>query len=192
MRDSESGLDLFSVFPSEQEERTAGELLFEKNYSQYFSALIRHATNYVEYREVAEDIVQELYSELWENRHELNRLSSPKSYLYRSVTNKCLNYLRDHRDRYSLLDDTADSKTISRLSEEEIRNNDIRAEETEIYELLTKCIDELSPRSREVMLYALEGYSVADIAKKMGIGTETVKTLKKRSYASIRRSLGLE
>lgn len=191
MKSGESGSGLFSVFSSKKEERTPSDLVFEKLYSQYFDSLVDHAVRYVEYRQIAEDIVQDLYSELWNRREEFKHLISPKSYFYQAVTNRALNYLRDYGGRISPLD-TSEYNVLSLQSDDASPHDDAQTDVSEVYDRLMECIDELSPRAREVILYTLEGKTIVQIAQIMGVSTETVKTLKKRAYKMIRTSLELE
>ncbi|MBR8703403.1 RNA polymerase sigma factor [Porphyromonas levii] len=166
------------------------EYLFQQIYSAHFAELVRHAMRYVQKREVAEDIVQDLYTKLWDNRDSLIDVETIRSYLYRSVTNKCLNYVRDFESRVSTIDDK--EIVIAQKSIDETNAKEQEDEEAQVYEELFLSFDQLSPRAREVILYALDGYTTTEIAEQMGISYETVKTLKKRAYASIRAYLGLD
>jgi len=58
------------------------------------SALLRFAYGVVGHLETAQDLVQEAFLRLHEHWHEVEH---PKPWLYRSVRNMALNYLRDHR-----------------------------------------------------------------------------------------------
>ena len=66
------------------------EELFKKNYSKLFY----YALDWVEDSEVAKDIVSELFGDTW-RRYERLRNERIEAYLYRSVHNLCINYLRD-------------------------------------------------------------------------------------------------
>ena len=62
-------------------------------YDHFYAALVVYAMQSVE-KEMAEDIVQELFSTLWERRLDFSSLASLKSYLYNSVGNAVKNCLR--------------------------------------------------------------------------------------------------
>jgi RNA polymerase sigma-70 factor (ECF subfamily) len=69
-------------------------------YRRYGPALIRKAERVLSNREDAGDVVQSLFVELVQRGPE--RLDLP--YLYRAVTNRCLNLIRDRQNRARLLD----------------------------------------------------------------------------------------
>ncbi len=69
---------------------------FRHLFDLYYHRLLLYAKSYVEDPIEAEDIVQELFFNLWEKREELEILTSLSSYLFRAVHNRCLQYLR-HR-----------------------------------------------------------------------------------------------
>lgn len=168
------------------------EYLFKQIYSAHFAELVRHAMRYVQEREVAEDIVQDLYIQLWDDRDSLINIDAIRPYLYRSVTNKCLNYVRDFQRRVRTIDDREKEIVIAQQSIDETNAKEAEDEETQVYEQLFLSIEQLPPRAREVILSALDGYTTTETAEQMGISYETVKTLKKRAYASIRAYLGLD
>ena len=132
--------------------------------------------------EVAEDIVQELFSVLWERRPLFGSISQFSTYLYNTVHNSALNHLRhqnvqnnyrqsivDHLQEFMLVDDTSD-----------IFNKE------EIYRQLFAAIDELPPRQREVFLLCMEGRKNKEIAEQLDISAETVKVQKRRAIAQLR------
>ncbi len=68
---------------------------FRSLFDQWYTPLCRHAHSFVGDHQVVEDIVQELFISLWVNRKKVIITVSVKSYLFRSVRNRCLNYIRD-------------------------------------------------------------------------------------------------
>jgi RNA polymerase sigma-70 factor, ECF subfamily len=76
--------------------REGDKIVFRRLYDLYYTRLFLYARSYVEDAGDAEDIVQELFFELWKKREELDILTSLSSYLFRAVHNRCIQYLR-HR-----------------------------------------------------------------------------------------------
>jgi DNA-directed RNA polymerase specialized sigma subunit, sigma24 homolog len=70
------------------------EKAFEELYRLYYADLTVFAQTYVYQLDIAEDIVQESYYQLWESASSQRITKSLKSYLYSTIRNKCLNYLR--------------------------------------------------------------------------------------------------
>lgn len=60
----------------------------------FFTSLSVYAFKIVADAEVAKEIVQELFIHLWDQKHDLNIRTSLRSYLFQSVHNRCLNYLK--------------------------------------------------------------------------------------------------
>jgi RNA polymerase sigma-70 factor (ECF subfamily) len=78
-------------------ERTAlkDEQVFKDLYRQYFVKLYRFANSLVNGKEAAEEIVHDVMINLWKKRTSFTEIENLDSYLYVSVKNLCLNYLRN-------------------------------------------------------------------------------------------------
>ena len=156
------------------------ELLYDK----FYRALVSYGCQFVE-REIAEDIVQELFSVLWEQRPQFKSFPQLTSYFYTTVHNAAFNHLRhqtvhnnyrqgilEHLQEFMLVDDAAESFN-----------------KEEIYRQLFAAIDELPPRQREIFLLCMEGKKNKDIAEQLQISAETVKVQKRRAISSLREKL---
>jgi RNA polymerase sigma-70 factor (ECF subfamily) len=66
---------------------------FELVFKHYYSRLCHYACKFIDEDFVAEDIVQEIFSNLWEKQINLESDAILKAYLFRSVHNRCLNYI---------------------------------------------------------------------------------------------------
>lgn len=71
-------------------EKETFEILFRK----YSPLLTEYATFYTRDIQVSEDIVQDIFYKLWKDRELLKINTSLKAYLYRSIHNNCIQYLR--------------------------------------------------------------------------------------------------
>jgi RNA polymerase sigma-70 factor, ECF subfamily len=78
----------------------------ETLFRQYYTLLCRTAVRFTKDPDAAEDLVQEVFCKIWQNRETLEISSSFKAYLVRSVTNQALNYL-DKQKRLVLSEDTS-------------------------------------------------------------------------------------
>ena len=121
-------------------------------YDNYYRALVSYGCQFVE-RELAEDIVQELFSVLWEQRPLFKSFPQLTSYLYRTVHNAAFNHLRHqtvHNNyRQAILDHLQEFMLVDDVSE--------KFNKEEIYRQLFAAIDDLPPRQREVFLLCMEG-----------------------------------
>ncbi|WP_053093766.1 RNA polymerase sigma-70 factor [Rufibacter radiotolerans] len=78
----------------------------ETLFRQYYTLLCRTAVRFTKDPDAAEDLVQEVFCKIWQNRETLEITSSFKAYLVRSVTNQALNYLEKQK-RLVLSEDTS-------------------------------------------------------------------------------------
>ena len=148
----------------------------------YYKSLSLFAVRFIPERDVLEDLVQETFIALWENRNQLRSSNAIKSYLYSTLRNKCLNYLRHldtvnrYAENYEMLENTTDfSKSI--IKEETLR-------------LFYKAIDSLNENTRKVIYLTLEGYKREEIAEKLDITIDTVKYHKKSAMHKLKHLLG--
>jgi len=72
----------------------------EKLFITYYHSLHAYAFRYVGNSDAAEDIVQDVFFQLWKNRSLLSRIKSIRSYLFTSVYNRSLNYLKHQQVKY--------------------------------------------------------------------------------------------
>jgi RNA polymerase sigma-70 factor (ECF subfamily) len=70
------------------------EKTYEVIFKRYYAALCAYAFDLLKNEDVSEEIVQEIFLKLWENRATLEVRVSLKSYLYRIIHNQCLNFLK--------------------------------------------------------------------------------------------------
>jgi len=73
------------------------EQVFKDLYRQYFVKLYRFATSLVHCKEAAEEIVHDVLINLWKKRNTFTEIENLNTYLYISVKNLSLNYLRNER-----------------------------------------------------------------------------------------------
>lgn len=145
---------------------------YEHLYNEYYTPLVLFADHYVSNQDVAHDLVQEVFIALLDVKTKFENLLHLKSYLYNSLRNKCLNHLRHEKIKQEFLQEEL------YLSDEFFEQKTI---EEDVYSLLLSALDNLSPQSKEVMLLSLEGLSNADIAERLQLSVETVKSYKKSS-----------
>ncbi|MCK5463030.1 MAG: sigma-70 family RNA polymerase sigma factor, partial [Bacteroidales bacterium] len=85
---------------------------FEELFRSFFPSLVLFAQKYVPDQDTAKDIVHNVFINLWEKRQQVDTDSPLKSYLFTSVHNRCLNYIRDQKKfdkdetRFQRLDST--------------------------------------------------------------------------------------
>lgn len=102
--------------------RKGDEKAFEDLFKSFFAELSFYAVRFVEDLDSAEEIVQDIFFNVWNNRAKLNVNTSIKSYLYTTVKNTCLNLIKhkkvenkykEHFSRELHLDELDESKWMS-------------------------------------------------------------------------------
>lgn len=156
---------------------------YHQLYDEYYKVLVLYAINFLSSQQAAEDIVQELFATMWEKKMKFLSLPSFRTYLYNSVRNASLNYLKHQNVESLYLEHLAN--TYREILEEEEDTN-----EEEVYRLLFRAIDKLPTRCREVFLLHIDGKKNEEIATLLGISIETVKTQKKRAIQFIKEQMG--
>ncbi len=132
-------------------------------YRRYAPALLRKGQRLLQSRQDAEDVVQALFLDLLsrgETRVDL-------AYLYRAVTNRCLNHLRDRSNRARLL----------ALHDEALRGPvRTRCDDRAIgLELLTRLVEHLDEETTEVLVYRFfDDLGQEEIAELLGVGRKWV------------------
>jgi len=155
---------------------------FEELFNTYYPALCSFAHTYLNDKNLAEDIVQEVFLKMLNSRSELDLVLSIKSFLYTSVKNKCLNQLKHTR----VIGKHAEME--SSVKESEVYFVD-RVIEEETHRLIYNAIDKLPPRCKEIVLLSLNGLKNNDIAKELKVSVNTVKTQKAIAYKQLRIKL---
>lgn len=75
---------------------------FEKLFRDYYSRLYYFAYDFVENEEVSKDIVSDVFTAVWDSRNRMEE-ESVVGYLFVSVRNQCLNYIKQQKNKEELL-----------------------------------------------------------------------------------------
>lgn len=139
----------------------------ENVFRQYYTSLCLYASHYLHDTVLAEDIVQDCFTELLERISAYKKVSSIKAYLYMMVKNHCYNISKkeDLINSSSLLSNFADTM-LDEESEEELQ---IKAK-------LWYAIDSLPEQCREILILSkLKGLKYKEIAEIFNISSISVK-----------------
>ena len=158
---------------------------FESVYRSYVVALCQLADSYVRSRDAAEDIVQELFTWLWANRHDFQPEHGLRAYLFGAVRNRALNALRDEATaaRASATQSSGATMT-SRAADAELMATDLE-------KAIQAAVEGMTPRCREVfVLLRTQALTYAEVAVVLGIAQKTVEVHIGRALAILRARLG--
>jgi len=153
-------------------------------FQSHFVGLCKFAVGFVKEEDVAREIVQDAFVNLWEKRTSIDVSKSVKSYLSTTVRNRCLNHLRDHRKfSQNLLD-------LENLEQEASYEMTDHLVESDIREQIIRATNELPDKCREVFLLSRHhNLKYQEIADKLQISVKTVETQMSKALQHMRLRL---
>ncbi len=146
---------------------------FRQLFREFYDPLCKYAFHLTTDRDSSEDIVQEVFTRIWEKHQEVITSLKIRAYLYQAVRNNCFTFL-EQKKRFPV------SNTDWQTEEETAISWDITDEPVEdnmraYRDLLKNGIDKLPPKCREVFLLSRSGHlSNQEIADHLGISVNTV------------------
>ncbi len=140
-------------------------------FREHFTALCYFARKYVGDLDSCKEIVHGVFIKIWENRSQFDWDKPAKSYLFTSVYNRSMNFIRDNRKFVA--------HDLSELREE-ITDIGAFSDNMEVAELegkIKSALQRLPEKCREVFeLSRFEGKKYTEIAGQLNISLKTVET----------------
>lgn len=158
--------------------------VFEEIYKLYYLPLCFYCHRYVNNLEESKELVQGLFVKIWIKRDELKINTSLKSYLFQSIRNYALNYLKQEkvRNRYKI--------EKEHLPENRSGNGLHDLEEQELKTLISEAILMLPEKRRRIFeLNRFEEMKYNQIAEHLSISVKTVEAQMSKSLQSLRKAL---
>jgi RNA polymerase sigma factor (sigma-70 family) len=164
--------------------RSGDESAFESLYNHYFQVLFSYGKKLAA-EEVVSDAIQDLFINIWRNRHSLSQAESVKFYLLRSVRREIVKNLKNepHGEDWEDLDE--------QLLPVDLSPESVYAGQEESFEQsqqLRRWLDQLPPRQNEALLlryyHNLEYEQVAAVLK---IKEQTARNLVQKALAILKR-----
>ncbi len=167
------------------------EKAFEELFRKYFPALHNYASFYVRSSTLAEDIVHDVFYKIWESRKTLNVHTSLKAYLFRSVHNNCIQYLRhlevvnEHSRKQK-----AKLKEASMMNRLYFETGLSKLMEKELGELVEESIGKLPEKTREIFQMSRNRHHKnSEIAKKLNLTEKAIEYHISRALLFLREDL---
>ncbi|WP_316822173.1 RNA polymerase sigma-70 factor [Pedobacter gandavensis] len=165
--------------------RNKDKKVFEAFYKKYYRQLFILAFRYVGKTEAAEEIVHDLFINIWNKAAQLNIQYAMKSYLFRSIVNASLNFLKREKQN------AAKQLSYLNLQHSEDSEEDRRHEEEVLLKNLEDALALLPPKCKEVMYLSRFGkLKQQEIADQMNISLKTVKNHLTYGFQKLREQLG--
>lgn len=162
-----------------KDDPSAFESIFRKN----FPALCSYSYRFVMNRQVAEEIVDDVFYNLWKNRKRIRITSSFHAYLATSVRNKSLDFLRkSKREKWNSALQDAEAIPCDQSIAYEAMILD------ELHHRIDAAVDILPPQCRIIFqMSRQQNLKYKDIARKLNISIKTVDTQIGRALKHIRK-----
>jgi len=146
---------------------------FNSLFDALYTPLCRYSLKYVTNKDAAEDIVQDLFVYIWENRERLATISSIESYAYTAIKNRSLSYLQKNftTGKISGYNQATETGFISELPgpEELLDSKELEA-------ILEQALEALPLQCRTIFTMKRFGeFSNEEVAEKLHISVKTVE-----------------
>ena len=149
---------------------------FEIFFRKLYLPLGMYALRIVDDADIAEDMVQDAFMKAWLYIEGGSEVENFISFMYRTLRNECLKYLRDKRE-------TLGEDSIPEISEDDI---DTSLRDARIW----KAIDGLPEKCRDIFLMSKrDGLTNEEIAEELGISIKTVKNQMTKAFSRLREAL---
>lgn len=156
---------------------------FEQLFKLHYESLCRFAWGYTKDLDVAEEAVQEVFVKLWEKRHEIETIETLKAYLYRAVTNHCLNISKHNKIVQIHADEVL-------YTTQETADESNALEVDELQQHIQQAINQLPEERRKVFLMSREeGLKYQEIADRLAISIKTVENQMGKALQFMREQL---
>ena len=165
---------------------------FEEVYLSFFSRMKRFARQYVIHEEDAENIVQDIFFELWEKQLEFTSFVNLNGFLFMMLKNRCIDFLRRK---------TLEQQAVEEIQSEYIRTLRLKFEslatldnkflnESNIDTIIRDAIESLPEKCREIfVMNKIEGKKQKTIAHELNISINTVESQMAIAYKKLKEAL---
>jgi len=161
-------------------DQTAFELLFKF----YYPGLIIFASNIVLSKDEAEEIVQDFFVRLWDNRQNIKTDSNLKNYFFTSVKNRSINFLKSNEIKRQIIEELE-----KQMKNELLYNPDVYVD-TELQRRLKTAFAKLPPRTAEIFTMSrFRGLTNDEIANDLKLSKRTVETQVSKALKILRKEL---
>lgn len=167
---------------------------FKNLFLEFFRPLCLFSTQIVGDIDIAKDIVQDVFVDIWDKRERIDFEQPIKPLLYKYTRNKSIDYLRKSSSQEGRLNDWLDSNSLENFvcnmymfeQEGELHFKNL---ETEI----VVCVEELSAQCKKIFnLSRVDGLRNREIAEKLGITVKAVEKQMTKALSTIRDHLQIK
>lgn len=156
---------------------------FDLCFRRFYAPLIAFARSKTNHKDIAEEIVQNVFAELWERRETLPLKTEIKQYLFSVVKNDCYDFVRHQKVEQRYLN------YLAKHQEESFEFFDTLVDE-DFQKLINEVYNSLPEQCRNIFYMSrLEEMSYKDISEKLGISVKTVENHVGKALKLVRQYL---
>ena len=148
-------------------------------FKQYYNPLCNFASTYVRDRKRAQDVVQDVFAKIWDQRDTLEISQNIKGYLFQAVKNRSLEIVRRDKTESDILSEG--------MAQQQDENIEEQARKFMLKERLYNSIRQLPPKCQEIfILNKIDGLNYREIAESKNISIKTVENHIGKAYRKLR------
>lgn len=158
-------------------------LSFDDIFKKYNKKVYYFAFSYLKNREESQDVVQEVFLNLWRHREQINEYYVFSKYLFKITFNATCKRFR------KLASDKKQIEEVVRTSNLEDNSTDIEIEYNNLLETTSAFINKMPARQKKIFLLSVNDQLTTDqIAQKLNISKKTVENYLSRVKTSLKKS----
>ena len=155
---------------------------FKAFFETFFIPVYTLMQRYTGERELSRDFTQEAFVRVFEHWGEFETEENVKAFLYTVARRIYLDHCKHQK---------IENQYQNRVNEEDPEEYDFLKEVTqqEVSRILYDAIDKLPSQTRSIILLNLKGFNNTEVAERLGVSVNTIKSLKKSAYVTLRTLL---
>ena len=155
---------------------------FKAFFETFFIPVYTLMQRYTGERELSRDFTQEAFVRVFEHWGEFETEENAKAFLYTVARRIYLDHCKHQK---------IENQYQNRVNEENTEVYDFLKEVTqqEVSRILYDAVDKLPSQTRSIILLNLKGFNNTEVAERLGVSVNTIKSLKKSAYVTLRTLL---
>lgn len=155
---------------------------FKAFFETFFIPVYTLMQRYTGERELSRDFTQEAFVRVFEHWGEFETEENAKAFLYTVARRIYLDHCKHQK---------IENQYQNRVNEENTEEYDFLKEVTqqEVSRILYDAVDKLPLQTRSIILLNLKGFNNTEVAERLGVSVNTIKSLKKSAYVTLRTLL---